>query len=313
MTRSFRLGLVALAFAATCTLVLGARPAVADDDDVPRSEIPDALKGFAGQLRGEVRRVYPDAGVFTLYVREVVDIWRHSTAARPNSAIGKTLVIHLRREHERIVARQAAWLALQEESDSVRVDVKNVEGERLVLMELNEDQRAQVEESGFEEPARDGDGDREHGEEDGHDRDGDREHGEEDGHDGDAEREHGSDDDLPEPEIPDALHGFSGRLRGEVVQVGVHGFVLRVTDVEKVWEGSKASDPQSAVGKRLLINVAWKKGDNGQWHPVETHVRYLRTLDVGNEIAIEVKNDEGDRLHILELNEDQRRAAERGD
>jgi hypothetical protein len=111
---------------------------------------------------------------------------------------------------------------------------------------------------------------------------------------------------APKPFLPEGMKGFSGMLTGKVVEKGKNGFVLEVQAVLKVWKGNRAKNPKSAIGKKLLINVQWRKGKNGTWHPDESHLRFVRTLRIGEAIEIEVINDEGARLHILELSEAQR-------
>ena len=78
-------------------------------------------------------------------------------------------------------------------------------------------------------------------------------------------------------------------LSGTVVRKAEHGFVL------------KAGAPKAAAGHELLINVQWEKGEGDNWRPVPVHVRFVEGLKPGDETKIEVVNDEGDRLHILEL------------
>jgi hypothetical protein len=109
------------------------------------------------------------------------------------------------------------------------------------------------------------------------------------------------------PQIPDGLKGFSGTLRGTVTEVHKDGkaFHIEVTKVVNVWRKNTAPNPDSAVGETLLINAQWEKR-GGQWRPVENHVRFIHSLRVGEEVDVEVTNDEGERLHILELTQAQR-------
>ncbi len=113
----------------------------------------------------------------------------------------------------------------------------------------------------------------------------------------------------PKPELPDGMKGFCGVLEGKVVGKFEHGFLLKVRRVVRLWKGNKAKNPRSAVGKELLINVQWEKGRGGKWRPVAAHVKFVRSLKKGEKIRIEVINDEGERLHILELSEEQLRRA----
>ena len=75
--------------------------------------------------------------------------------------------------------------------------------------------------------------------------------------------------DAPQqPVIPDGLKGFKGTLAGTVVSAQDNGlgFVLKVTTAT-AGDGSTASDPQSAVGQSLLINVKFEKGSNSKYRP----------------------------------------------
>jgi len=113
------------------------------------------------------------------------------------------------------------------------------------------------------------------------------------------------------PKLPEGVQGFSGMLRGTVVAVAEdgRGFQLKVEKIVKLWKGNKAEDPEAAVGKTLEINPRWTKGEQGRWHPVERHVKFIRSLKVDENIDIEAVNDERQRLHVLELSAEQRERA----
>jgi hypothetical protein len=112
--------------------------------------------------------------------------------------------------------------------------------------------------------------------------------------------------------LPAGMKGFSGMLRGKVVSKEKDGFVIQVEKVLKLWKGNKAENPESAVGRKLLVLPRWVKGDDGKWRPAELHVLFIKRLEVGQTIEIEVVNDEGDLLHILELSAQQREFAKGG-
>jgi flagellar biosynthesis GTPase FlhF len=109
-----------------------------------------------------------------------------------------------------------------------------------------------------------------------------------------------------ENNLPEGAKGFSGMLEGEVLGKVENGFILKVTKVIKVWRNNKAENAESLVGMEVVINVKWEKGQDGNWHPVEAQIRYVRSLEKGATIQIEVINDEGNRLHIGELSKEQR-------
>ncbi len=112
--------------------------------------------------------------------------------------------------------------------------------------------------------------------------------------------------------LPKGMKGFSGMVRGKVVSKEKNGIVIKVEKILKLWKGNKAENPESAVGKKLLVMPRWVKGDDGKWHPYELHVRFIKYIKVGQTIDIEIVNEEADALHILELSGEQREFAKRG-
>ena len=112
--------------------------------------------------------------------------------------------------------------------------------------------------------------------------------------------------------IPDGMKGFSGMVRGKVVAKVDKGFVLKIEKILKLWDGNKAKNPKSAIGKKFLVGPRWVKGDNGKWHPYELHVLFIRKLEVGQNIVIEIVHQEGHKFNMLELNGEQREWAKKG-
>jgi hypothetical protein len=112
--------------------------------------------------------------------------------------------------------------------------------------------------------------------------------------------------------LPKGMKGFSGMLRGKVISKEKKGIVIKVEKILKLWKGNKAENPESAIGKKLLVMPRWVKGDDGKWHPYELHILFLKRIKVGETIDIEVINEEGDVLHILELSGKQRELAKHG-
>jgi hypothetical protein len=107
-------------------------------------------------------------------------------------------------------------------------------------------------------------------------------------------------------ELPQELRGFSGLVRGEVASKGEkHTFTFKVYRVLRVWKNSKAEEPKSIIGRTIRINPRWEKADDGRWRPIGHHVAFVRYLEVGAEISIEVQNAERSHFNILELDEDQ--------
>lgn len=115
------------------------------------------------------------------------------------------------------------------------------------------------------------------------------------------------------PVLPEGMKGFSGILEGVVVSKEKLGFVLDVSKVVRVWDGNKAKNPKSAIGRKLLVNAQWEEAEDGRWRPVPNHTAFIESLSPKETIQIEVVNDELERLHILELSKEQRgRAAAKG-
>jgi len=110
--------------------------------------------------------------------------------------------------------------------------------------------------------------------------------------------------------MPDSLKGFSGVLIGNVLPKDQLGFWLKINGIGEIWNNNEADHPKTAIGKTVLINAQWQRGAENHWHPVPSHVRFIANLELGEKIAIEVINDEGERLHILELSEKQREREE---
>jgi len=94
--------------------------------------------------------------------------------------------------------------------------------------------------------------------------------------------------------LPEGMKGFKGILFGKIVKKGERGFVLQVDKVGQVWPQSTAKDPQSAVGKTLEIHL-WAKS-----RLFAQHVKTLAALNVGDRIAAEAFNLEGDGLWVVE-------------
>jgi len=105
---------------------------------------------------------------------------------------------------------------------------------------------------------------------------------------------------LPTPThnaLPAAAKGFSGMLRGKVVGKQDRGIIVAVQEITNVWRQSKAEDPKSLVGKKVLVIP--RDG-------AEQTVRFVSAVKVGESIKLDVGNKQGDTLVILELTADQR-------
>ena len=114
---------------------------------------------------------------------------------------------------------------------------------------------------------------------------------------------HGKDrpDKAKKPRLPDAASLFAGMVRGKVaVKYDSGDFALAVTGVVEEWRHSKAKKAKSLVGKNVLVDG---RKENGK-----AVARFIRTLEVGDAIAIDVAHrGKGEALTILELTEQQRK------
>ena len=103
------------------------------------------------------------------------------------------------------------------------------------------------------------------------------------------------------PKLPEGAHGFSGTVQGKVVSVQGTRFVLDVEKVLNVWKNNEAEDPESLAGTKIVVVAKKQEGK---------HARFVKTLKVDEVISIELRQEKGNTLNILELNEEQRKRAD---
>jgi hypothetical protein len=110
---------------------------------------------------------------------------------------------------------------------------------------------------------------------------------------------------------PDGLVGFSGEVRGVVVEKQEKNTVsFTVGRVLRVWKNNEATNPKALEGRTVPLGPRWQKGDNGRWQAVERHIRFLRSLKVGEELTLEISHAEREHFALLELSQEQRDRAE---
>ena len=111
--------------------------------------------------------------------------------------------------------------------------------------------------------------------------------------------------------LPEGARGFAGQLKGTVAKKRDRGIDLKVTEVVKTWEASKATDAKVLVGLTVRVTASWVKGegDNKKGHPNELQMAFLRTLEVDKEVTLDVKNVERDVFVITELTKEQAEVA----
>ena len=105
--------------------------------------------------------------------------------------------------------------------------------------------------------------------------------------------------DAPQTErvsLPDPAAHFAGMIVAKVVAKREGLVLVQVEKVAKAWEHSRAKDPQSLVGKRVHLNA----GEGGNI------AKFLRVLQVGETVELDVAHKQGEALTILELTPEQR-------
>ena len=106
--------------------------------------------------------------------------------------------------------------------------------------------------------------------------------------------------------LPPAAKGFAGMIQGKVTaKTDAGGVVLAVEKVTKVWKHSKAKEPKSLVGKKVLVVPPGEGKHN------ENIVRFLKTVKVKDEMTVDVANKKGNVLTLLELTKEQREKIEK--
>lgn len=118
----------------------------------------------------------------------------------------------------------------------------------------------------------------------------------------DKAKEHARDEAMKYP-IPGGLKGFDGTLEGKVVSVQEHmrGFVLRVDQIMHVNQRSTAPNPQAVVGKEIEITPTTMQNDKGKWAPDEQELKYIKSLEKGQDLQIDVTNTDQMHLRIADL------------
>jgi hypothetical protein len=110
--------------------------------------------------------------------------------------------------------------------------------------------------------------------------------------------------------LPEGARGFAGQLKGTVEKKLDRGILLKVSEVVKTGEASKATDAKVLVGLSVRVGPSWVKGEDGKkGHPDELQMNFLRTLEVGKEVTLSVKNVEREYFAITELTPEQTEAA----
>jgi len=90
--------------------------------------------------------------------------------------------------------------------------------------------------------------------------------------------------------LPEGMRGFVGMLQGKITERTDAGFSLQVEKVIKMWKSSKASNPESAIGRTLKFYIEGK------------HMRErVHTVAVGDSVVAGGAHKEGDQLRAVEV------------
>ena len=113
---------------------------------------------------------------------------------------------------------------------------------------------------------------------------------------------------MSQRQVLEALSGlllgmFVSILAGTVVSVQDHmrGFVLKITQIAHSNARSTATNPNAAVGHEVAIDPTVTKDKNGNFSPDERELNYIKSLEKGQSIQIDVINTDTDHLRIANL------------
>lgn len=113
-----------------------------DPKPAKRLPIPDQAAGFCGNIKAKV--VANQRKNVVVEVLEILKTWEHNKAKEPAAMKGKMLIVVPRiakDDHSDLVVRYMKGL---KKGQVISLDVANKEGETLMLLELNEEQRQQM-------------------------------------------------------------------------------------------------------------------------------------------------------------------------
>lgn len=105
-----------------------------------RDALPAAATGFSGMFRGGV--VGKHDGGIVVAVQEITNVWQQNKAEEPKSLVGKKVLVVPRDGAEQTVR----FVNAVKVGESIKLDVGNKEGDKLVILELSQEQRERVKE-----------------------------------------------------------------------------------------------------------------------------------------------------------------------
>jgi len=190
-------------------------------------QLPEKAHGFMGRVRGTIVDKDPEKGVVTLKITEVQRVWKGSTAAEPESCVGKTLVIN------GVFGKFIDTLIVLDRGESIDIGARNLEGDKLVfpgeLLKKSDPNEK------FDKPATPKTTA--------------------------ATSAPGADAPKAAGPIPQGMAGFRGMLRGRVVSKDPEKgrVTVAIDTIVKTWPKNQAKNPQEAVGKELPIGGVFGK------------------------------------------------------
>ena len=94
------------------------------------------------------------------------------------------------------------------------------------------------------------------------------------------------------PELPDGFRGFKGMLTGKVTKKDDHllGMIVEVKSVERTFEGNRAKEADSIIGKKVTLGGFWRRKET------------FHGIDVGDTIRFGVEHPQrlSDHLSVIE-------------
>ena len=92
-------------------------------------------------------------------------------------------------------------------------------------------------------------------------------------------------------------------IRAEVAEKRDGGqIVVLVKEVTRQWEGNKAENAKSLVGKKVLVD-----GRRQGRVPERTIARFLGVVKIGEVVELDVAHQRGEALTLVELTQEQRK------
>jgi len=110
--------------------------------------------------------------------------------------------------------------------------------------------------------------------------------------------------DLP-PEKKEPRPVFNGVVQGTVVFKGDAHLLLNVNRIESSRKDSSADVAASLPGRTLKVSVATNKRKDGESFPDKVQFLYVRKLEIGQEVTLDIRQIKGDDFMIAALSEAQ--------